>query len=191
IPPQPAPTPDNAWNEFYNYEGIASGQISMMAHALACDLTRVGVIQFNRSTSQIPFAHVLGQDQIDQHHALTHLPGNGQAQTELTDVLDWYDARFVELLQSLEARTDIDGNTVLDNTIVVRITECMLSNGHEFDEGHHLLAGGGNVITTGADLTVSNDDPLSKLWLTLAHAVGQPMPSIAGYEGDIFDELLV
>ncbi len=190
IPPEPMATPDNAWNEFYNYEGIASGQISMMAHALACDLTRVGLVQFNRATSQVPFSHVLGQAQMDQHHALTHLPDNETAQAELADIHDWYDARFLELLQALEARTDIDGGTVLDNTIVVRVTECMLSNGHEFDEGHHLIAGGGNHITSGADLVVSNDDPLSKLWLTLAHALGQPLPSLAGYEGDVYGELL-
>ncbi len=188
VPPEPPSTPAGAWNDHGNYDEIAAGQISMMSHALACDVTRVGLLQFNRATSQIQFGQVDGLDYIDQHHALSHMPADGAARQQIERILDWYDARLLDLLTMLDAVQDVDGSTLLDNTMIVRVTECMRSNGHTFDTGHHLVLGGGNVLHTGQDVTVPDADPLWKLWRTLADAMGTELPSVAGFEGSGYDE---
>lgn len=190
IPAEPPASPPGDWNDFSNYGPIADGQISMLVHALQCELTRVGLLQFHRATSQIHFDQVDGQPYQDHHHALSHLPGDGSAEADLQQVLDWYDGRLLALVDALASRTDVDGSPLLANTVIVRITECMLSNGHEFAEGHHLLLGGSNHLATGVDQVVSNDDPLTKLWATLAQAMGVDLPSVAGYQGDVYDQLL-
>ena len=190
VPPEPGASPEGAWNDFSNYGPIADGQISMMAHALACDVSRVGLLQFHQATSQIQFGQVDGETYLDQHHALSHRPGEPEAEGQLTQVLDWYDAKLLSLLETLDARTDVDGSTVLDNTIIVRVTECMESNGHEFSEGHHLVLGGSNVLASGVDLTVSNDEPLWKLWKTIATAMGSGLDTVAGYSGDAYEQML-
>lgn len=190
IPPEPGAAPEGAWNDHGNFDEIAGGQIDMMAHALACDVTRVGVLQFHRSTSQIQFGQVDGQSYLDQHHALTHMPGNAEAETQLQQILDWYDDRLLDLMMALDERVDVDGSTVLDNTIIVRVTECMKSNGHRFETGHHLLLGGGNVLATGQDVVVPDADPLWKLWRTLADAMGSDLDVVAGYDGAGYGDLL-
>lgn len=190
VPAAPADTPQGAWNDHSNFDEIAAGQIEMMSHALACDVTRVGVLQFHRSTSQIQFGQVDGGDYLDQHHALSHMPTETEAQDQLQQILDWYDARLLELMTALDSTIDVDGSTVLDNTIIVRVTECMESNGHTFSSGHHLVLGGGNVLQTGQDVVVPDDEPLWKLWRTLADAMGVELPSVAGYEGAGYEDLL-
>ncbi len=187
VPTQPEAAQNSGG--FQNYHPITNGHISLMSHALSCDLSRVGLIQFNRSTSKVDFQNVIdGSSFSNDHHGLTH---DGGSEDQITTILDWYDDRFLDLLTALDSRTDIDGNTVLDNTLVVRITEVMLSNSHRFEEGHHLIAGGGNFFRTGEQPFVSNGDPLAKLWKTLAHAVGAEMDTVAGYSGDIYSDMLI
>ena len=147
-------------------------QIDMIVQALKCDLTRVASIQC--STGQSGIQHEwLGHD--DYHHSISHQgASNEEAARQVAQIDDWYAQRFARLLAGLEAVVVGDGQTLLDYTTVVWVSEQGkgTGNSHVKDQMPYVLAGsGGGYFHTGRYIDTGGRAH-GELFLSLMHMMG-------------------
>lgn len=119
-------------------------------------------------------------------HNMTHY---GNTETHEYKALLWRDRRLCELFSTfigkLEATRDVDGQSLLDNTLVVMGTG--IRTGHQTCNLPILLAGqGGGKVNHGAHyLYKENEGKLSNLWLSMLKHVGCPVDSFANSDGPL------
>jgi Protein of unknown function (DUF1552) len=125
-----------------NFPAVGKLQTDLLVAALACDLTRVGTLQWEQSVGNVRFTWV--DPAITRgHHDLSH-DGDTVADTieQLTKINLWYAQQFNYLLASLK------------NTLVVWVNELARGNAHSHDKMPYVLAGGASgALRTGRFLT--------------------------------------
>jgi Protein of unknown function (DUF1552) len=122
----------------------------LMALAFQCDITRV--ISFMHGYAlggrSFPFIGV-----NDNGHSVTHHSGDPTLIAKEKTIDTWRVGIFVKFLQMLAGITDVDGNTVLHNSLIYYTSEIDDGNGHSQDNKPILLAGQlGGAIKTGQNL---------------------------------------
>jgi len=133
-----------------NAPAIFDRMTEMMVMAFACDLTRVGSLQWNRSVGQLSFPFI---GVPDRHHDLSHEgDSNADAVEKIIRINTWYAEQFANLLDQLRAVPEGDG-TLLDNTLVVWGNELGKGNSHTRRNCPFVLAGGGGGFEMGRYLT--------------------------------------
>ncbi|HEY8922800.1 MAG TPA: DUF1552 domain-containing protein, partial [Polyangia bacterium] len=129
-------------------------QTDLLMMALACDLTRVGTLQWEQSVGNVRFTWV--DPSITRgHHDMSH-DGDTATDTieQLTKINIWFSQQFAYLLDSLQKTKEADGTSMLDNTLVIWINELARGNAHSHDKMPYVLAGGaGGALRTGRFLT--------------------------------------
>lgn len=126
---------------------IAELQIDLLVTAMACDLTRVGGIQFSNAKNHIRFPWL---DSLGDGHQLSHAgPSNNQARTEWIARDTWFAQKFAYLLNKLQSIPEGDG-TMLDNTTVIWLNELSQGNTHSHETMPFVLAGSaGGMLDVG------------------------------------------
>ncbi len=152
-----------------NAEITGKLHMDLLAMALACDLTRVGSLQWTRSVGQLTFPFI---DIGDRHHDLSHEgDGNLSARDKLIEINRWYAEQFAYFLGALDAIPEGDG-TVLDNTLVLWGNELGKGNNHTSRDIPFVLAGGGSgAVRLGRSLSFG-DRPHNDLLTTVCQAMG-------------------
>lgn len=159
---------------------ILRAQTDLMVQAMACGLTRVGVIQASHHTSDLimsRFANTpLYEPGFDMrshqasHYGATHDPSHHEYADYVKQVRWWVD-QFGYLLGQLAARPE-DGGTMLDHSLVLLCTEICDGNTHLHDDMPFVLAGGGGgTIRTGRTLDVGYRRH-GDLYVAIANAMG-------------------
>jgi hypothetical protein len=92
----------------------------------------------------------------------------------------WEYRRFAEFLARLDGMTDIDGRTVLDNTLVFQSSDISDGDAHNHDDMPVVLAGGGAGFTMGRHLE-ANGAWFGELFLAIAQAYGVQTSSFGEY----------
>jgi hypothetical protein len=137
-----------------NFPAVGKLQMDLLVLALACDLTRVGTIQWEQSVGNVRFSWV--DPAITRgHHDLSH-DGDTVTDTieQLTKINIWYAQQFNYLLDALKNAKEADGSSMLDNTLVLWVNELARGNAHSHDKMPYVLAGGaGGALRTGRFLT--------------------------------------
>jgi hypothetical protein len=154
-----------------NYPAIGKVQMDLLVAALACDQTRIASLQWSRSVSDIPMPWLgIGTG----HHTLSHTPDtDGTSQASLVQINTWYAKQFAYLLQSLDAVTEADGSTLLDNCMVVWVNELSKGNIHSHQPLPVVIAGGcGGALRTGRFVTYSPQQPHNNLLVAIANVMG-------------------
>jgi len=98
-------------------------QMDLLVMAMACDLTRVGTIQWEQSVGNVRFTWV--DPAITRgHHDMSH-DGDDVATTmdQLTKINTWYAGQLNYLIDSLKNAKETDGTSMLDNTLIVWVNE--------------------------------------------------------------------
>jgi hypothetical protein len=165
-------------------------QLDLMVTAMACGLTRVGVVQASQHTSELIMSRFPSSEMYDpgfdmrSHQASHYGPRHDWQKREFSDYVKqrrWYVQQLAALLDRLAARPEGDG-TMLDNTLVVMCTEVCDGNTHLHDNMPFVLAGGaGGAVRTGRLLQYGYERH-AKLLVSIAHACGQPLDNF-GQEG--------
>lgn len=130
---------------------VLRAQMSVVAQALGCGATSVATIQFTRAGggTVTPMWPGDGIELSSNPHTLAHDHYQNLGDTAFVDPFlaleRWYAAQFGYLLDQLAAIPDVDGNTVLDNTLVVHIKEC--GRQHAGSPAVYTLAGGASLLT--------------------------------------------
>lgn len=109
--------------------------IENVVQALACDILRVGVLDFHAGYDPLFPGQFPGGNQAllnSNWHALIHengAPTDSEAPT-LKTAFDYFAQSFTSLVQRLDQMTDLDGSTMLDNTLVVWVSDMGFGSRH-------------------------------------------------------------
>ncbi len=167
-----SPTIDYKSND--NFPAIGKAQMDLLVMAMACDLTRVGTIQWERSVGDVRFTW-LGATR--GHHAISHDPDTMTDSVEiLTQINVWYAQQFAYLLDKMAGIKEGTG-TMLDNSLVFWCNELSRGNVHSHPDMPFVLAGGaGGALKTGRFLSYPKTAavPHNNLLVSLMNAMGLP-----------------
>jgi hypothetical protein len=133
---------------------------------MACDLTRVGGLQWSTAESTVVHSW-LGVS--TEHHLMSHDAARG---ADLTKVNKWYAQQLAYLLDRLQAVSDGEGTTLLDGSVVLWTNEIALGVSHDRRGMNFLLAGLGNgAIRAGRNLQFKGE-PHNRLFAALLGMFG-------------------
>ncbi len=152
------------WNRSENFEKLMDISINTTVAALALDKTRVSMLQFSGSGTDVGPAP-------KDHYKKLNLPGfeGGQAhdhefghgadakkRRNQARIFRWYYGKLAQLIKKLEDTPDVDGNSLFDSTLIVTATEFSMHD-HRYQDMPYLIAGGlGGRINTGRYVDVRN-----------------------------------
>jgi hypothetical protein len=141
--------------------------LDLMAHALACDITRVGSFMFVNGG----FADWRFLGFRDEHHLMSHSANEFAA--ELDAICTWEIERIAKFCAKLDSIEESDGSTLLDNTLVFVSSDVADGQLHNYDNLPVLLIGGGNSVTKmGQAIRPSNEQPLANLFVSMMRFMG-------------------
>lgn len=148
----------------------------MLAMALACDQTRVFAHFFSE-----PVSNILYPGASDGHHNLTHDEMDPQDEVNAITVQIMED--FAYMLEKFASVDEGDG-TLLDNSVILGVSEVSLGRSHSLDDMPILLAGSacGRLRTNYHYRSVSQENA-TKVLLTLAQAMDLSIAELGVDEG--------
>ena len=161
----------------FNDDNIADTHIELLTQALACDQTRMGTLIFDH-LEETPMSWAgNGQEPLyDRSEYRTwedfiHY-GNTNDDPVLFQGYLWYSKKVKQLLDSLSSRTDIDGQNLLDGTLVIWVSNFENGAQHSLENLPVVLFGAATSAT--GQLLDFRDDPYSvaDLWLSVLEAIG-------------------
>jgi hypothetical protein len=166
-----APTIDYKANA--NFPAVGKLQMDLLVTAMACDLTRVGTVQWERSVGDVRFTWV--DPSITRgHHDMSHdTDDNADTIDKLTKINTWYAGQLNYLIEALKAIPEGTG-TMLDNTVILWCNELAKGNQHSHSPMPFVLAGhAGGALQTGRMLKF-NGTSHSNLLVSLMNMMGVP-----------------
>jgi len=176
------------------HQDVALNQLRLIKAAFACDLVRVATFMYSAGTNWVVFpstfqgatisSAALGNNgQSTPHHPPSHTD-DAPTHAWLNQINVFYSTLTCQILQEFASTPDVDGNTLLDNTIVVYITEVARAWDHNQQNMPLLVFGGKNtgvqggtfLKVTGGSLPRQNggsgNRPFNDFWLALAQKFG-------------------
>ncbi len=164
-----------------NIPALAKLQMDLLVMALACDLTRVGTIQFGRAGAAHRFnwlgpefasdPALAATDQAKGFHALAHKESESDSRAKLVKIHTWYASQLAYLLEKLGSIPE-RGGSMLDNTLVVWFNELGNGGTHTHDNTPWVLAGNvGKFFKTGRLMSFPGQ-PHNRMLMTICHAMG-------------------
>jgi Protein of unknown function (DUF1552) len=147
----------------------------LLVAALACDLTRVGTMQWTDSEAKFPLSFLNGPDGkplVDNHHAYQHDKGFQPGALEV--IYNWYASNFVYLLQKMDAVKEGNGMSLLDNSVVVWISEIQKPDSHAQQNMPFVIAGkAAGKLKSNRWLKVSKQSH-NNMWVSMLNLFGLP-----------------
>jgi hypothetical protein len=182
------------------HEDVALNQLRLIKAAFACDLVRVATFMYSAGTNWVVFpstfqgatisSAALGNNgQSTPHHPPSHTD-DAPTRDWLNQIDTFYSTLTCQVLQEFANTPDVDGNMLLDNTIVVYVTEVARAWDHNQQNMPLLVFGGKNtgvkggtfLKVTGGSLPTQNggtgNRPFNDFWLALAAKFGVNWPSL-------------
>lgn len=146
-------------------------QSDLMAAALGCGLTNIVSFQLTIADNDNGLYPWIGID-TSGHHTMSHDSG-AAAQSTLAGLYNWYAQRFDYLLNRLAATPDVDGSSVLDNSLVIWGSELGTAWNHDISNVPFVVAGGAaGRLSGGRYLRLSDGTQLNRLLVSACHAMG-------------------
>ncbi|HXX69836.1 MAG TPA: DUF1552 domain-containing protein [Polyangiaceae bacterium] len=182
-------------------------QMDLLALAMACDLTRVGSIQFSTATSQVTHSWISSTQfpQTDIHHNYSHdgyeslemlcpyganpldiyTPTNYQPGVstfplymgQLAQIDIWYASQIAYLANALSQYTTTANQNLLAQTVICWGSELDMGSAHNHDDTPFVLVGGG-----GGKLKTGQ---LVQFPLNLANAAANSPPTNNRFHNDL------
>ena len=141
----------------------------MMLLAFQTDSTRVATFVLghdgdNRSFSDIGIP--------EGHHDLSHHQNKEDRIEKLAQIDQWYVQQFANFLTKLDETKDVDGHSILHNSMIVYGSGNADSNRHTHDNLPVLLAGHGGGLLKPSRYVQHGSQPMSNMFLSLADRMG-------------------
>lgn len=149
-----------------HYPDIIDAQIDIMAKSVVCGMTRVATLQCNSADGN---AEVPIDGKGYGHHAISH-----GSQDIYSRCQRWYSEKLVRLLDQLDVPDPLDPSgttTVLDNSCVVVLAECLPVDHGSATVPCYFIGGAGGRLVTGKTVEVQGANNLHLLQ-TLANVMG-------------------
>jgi hypothetical protein len=167
--PDPAvETPAGVPAEYVEYVGL---MYDMMLLAFQSDSTRVATLLLAHDGSNRSFEDI---GISEGHHDLSHHQNRADWIQKITEIDLWYTRQFAKFLDKLNKINDIDGNSLLHNSMIVYGGGNADANRHSHDNLPFLLAGAGGGSLTPGRYVKHGSKPASNLFLSMADRMGVP-----------------
>jgi len=151
------------------FEGRMQVMYDMIALAFETDSTRIATLILAHDGSNRPFPEI---DIARGHHDLSHHQGNQDNLKQIAEIDRHYMSFFAKFLEKLAAMKDIDGNSVLHNSMIVYACGNADGNRHSHDNLPVILAGaGGGGLQTGRFHKVDSM-PMSNMYVEMLQHMG-------------------
>lgn len=166
---------------------LARNQIDLLTSMFACDLARVATLQLGTAQDGMVYSSFVNDPQwgigLDTyHHGLSHsatavdqTPGElaARANRQISSIARWVAEQLADLANKLRSVTEPDGSTLLDNTLIVWVTEVAEGPSHSFYDMPFLTLGSaGGAWRTGLHVDYDNARAHNDLLVTIAQAMG-------------------
>jgi hypothetical protein len=141
----------------------------LLALAFQTDSTRVATVLLghdgdNRSLPEMGIS--------EGHHDLSHHFNSEEKIEKLTKIDLWYAQQFAKFLQKLEQTRDVDGQSLLHNSMIVYGSGNADGNRHTHSNLPLILAGSGGGSLTPGRYVQHSSKPMSNLLLRIAAEMG-------------------
>ncbi len=149
-------------------DGIKYASIfnNVLVSGLQCDLTRIGIYGINGLAPGFPANN--------RHHEMWHKWDEVDGQNYIKEAVKYYFTSIVyDLVKKLDSVIDVDGRTLLDNTLVVVMAENSVPH-NNYAHPIVTFGGGGGRFATGKYLDYSH--PLLAFGTWSGHAVYAGIP---------------
>jgi hypothetical protein len=137
--------------------------------AFQTDSTRVATMLLAHDGSNRSFAEI---GIPEGHHDLSHHFGNAEKIQKLADIDLWYAKQLARFLEKLRDTQDVDGQSLLHNSMILYGSGNADGNRHSHDNLPIVLAGGGGGTLTPGRFIQHGAKPASNLFLSLAERMG-------------------
>jgi len=143
--------------------------LDMLLLAFQTDSTRIATVLLGHDgdNRSLPEAAV-----TEGHHDLTHHFNNEEKIQKVAEIDLWYVQQFAKFLQKLEATKDVDGKSLLHNSMIIYGSGNSDGNRHTHSNLPLVLAGGGGGALTPGRLVRHGGKPMSNMLLGLADKMG-------------------
>ncbi len=141
----------------------------VLALAFETDSTRVATLMLAHDGSNRTFGD-LGL--TAGHHDLTHHQNREDWIANVAQIDQWYVERFAWFLQRLDQARDLDGRTLLDNSMIVYASGNADANRHSHENLPVILAGGGGGTLRPGRFVQHGAKPMTNLFLKMAETMG-------------------
>ncbi len=141
----------------------------MLALAFETDSTRVGTLLLAYDGSNRTFPEI---GVAEGHHHLTHNQEQSQLADKVAKIDQFYISHLAKFLRRLSETADMDGRSLLDNSMIVYGGAIADGNRHTHANLPVILAGhGGGTLQTGRFLQVESQ-PMSNLFVSMLNRFG-------------------
>jgi hypothetical protein len=163
---------------------VATGKahLDLIIMAFACDITRVGSIQWRSSDTSFTWVGVNGG-----HHNISHMQGGAGADASLVKIMTWFAGQVAYILGSLKSFDEPGGGSLLDGTLLYWVNELAVGN-HRFIRTPYILAGGkipldsGKTLEMGRYLKFPDHTPHTGLLTCIGQIMGLPINNFGATE---------
>jgi hypothetical protein len=182
----------------YAHQDLALSHLRVIKAAFSCDLARVATFSFSFGNNWVLFPSTfqgatieswLSSDGLTPHHPPSS-SNTPDVQLWLYQINQFYSTLTAQMLQEFESTPDLDGNNLLDNTIVVYVTEVARAWDHNQQNLPLLVFGGKNTRVDGGKYLKITDGqlgtqsggvgnrPFNDFWLALSGVFGMEWGSL-------------
>jgi Protein of unknown function (DUF1552) len=137
----------------------------LLVLAFQTDSTRVATLMLAHDGSNRSFDHI---GIVEGHHDLSHHRNRAEWVGKVADIDRWYVSQFARFLDKLEKQKDVDGKSLLHNSMIVYGSGNADGNRHTHDNLPLLLAGGGGGTLSPGRYVQHGSKPATNLFLSLA-----------------------
>jgi hypothetical protein len=165
------------------YPDHAHMMFDLMALAFQTDLTRIVTFLVGREKSgrAYPEAGV-----PESHHSVSHHQNRPEIMEQVARINTFHIELYTHLLDRLRSMKDADGNSVLENSVILYGAGMADSDGHVHHDIPMLLAGGASAgIQGGRYVRLPKGTPLTNLHLTLLDRLGVPVDQLGDSTGEL------
>ncbi len=159
-------TPPGIPTDYAQYVQI---MYDMMALAFQTDSTRIATLQLAHDGSNRSFPEI---GVPEGHHDLSHHFNNEEKIKKVAEIDLWYAKQFAKFIEKLEKTKDMDGNSLLHNSMILYGGGNADGNRHTHSNLPLILAGAGGGALTPGRLIKHGGKPTSNLFLSMADRLG-------------------
>jgi hypothetical protein len=151
------------------YEEYVQLMYDILLMAFQTDSTRVATLLLAHDGSNRSFAEI---GIPEGHHDLSHHQYNPQKVKKVAQIDLWYAGQFAKFLDKLENTKDVDGNSLLQNSMIVYGGGNADGQAHTHTNLPIILAGGGGGSLTPGRYVKWGSKPACNLFLSMADRLG-------------------
>ncbi|MBX3111927.1 MAG: DUF1552 domain-containing protein [Fimbriimonadaceae bacterium] len=155
----------------------------MMVLAFQADLTRICTFMLANDGSNRPYREI---GISEGHHDISHHGDDPGKLAKKAEIDTFHVAQMAYVLKKMQGIQELDGRTLLDNTVLVYGAGISDGNRHNHDHLPVLVAGrGGGRLAAGRHLVVPEQTPMNNLFLSMLDFVGVKVETLGDSTGKL------